>query len=253
MNEDKGQSNEPDNTQQSSSPTKVCSEKCASLAAVGYGLIPVAVILAVIALDPFVNKESSVTWGFWGKITLVALLLSIFSYWALNWKLDSGEAYVIRSSSLDAALVHRVIPFVQTTAVLVASLTLGQQRIHSTVTGFYLLLFICLDRILMKEANCKEKGEEARQYLERIDLPVFISYSITFLISLAAKKDEGFVFMAGVMGSQAIAAGVAVWVDLYSQRKCNVEKFYGVLVLCIVAGGIVGIVHYYPTILAVFS
>lgn len=184
------------------------------------GLVPVLIVLIfrTSASDEALPK------GRWELFTLVALMVSLFSAWALTYEFDArAKSYAnLDLKGLRSFTIFKVVPVAQAFAIALAVHKISDPDLHGVATAIYLGLFLPWDYILItaphKGRQKPEIKEAATSYLLTVDLPSFVAF-LSLLLVVGRSADQALregarPFMAGVVGSQAVAALVAVAVRL---------------------------------------
>jgi hypothetical protein len=162
----------------------------------------------------------------WQRVTLFALLLSVFVAVALNCYFPDDYASLAMGEDL-TALVLWVIPALQVLAAVVAAVAVRDWIVHSIGSLAYLWLFVVQDLVVLFSAGRKGKiGEEGDKlktrvttYLLRIDVPAAAAFTLLFALVARWVEDESQSepFIAGVLSSQAIAALLGFAIVFFEQ------------------------------------
>lgn len=153
-------------------------------------------------------------------IFFISLLLSVFCATALYIDFPRSYSY-LRFSTIASLLVYIFAPLIQFVFVLFAFLFLDKFFVHVSCVLGYFMMFLAWDALIISARQVKDHKQEAidfqetvRDYFRNIDLPTMITITIMFLISIlyigkfntSIGFEKSTIFMAGVIGSQAVAA-----------------------------------------------
>ncbi len=171
-------------------------------------------------------------------IFFLSLLLSVFCATALYIDFPRSYSY-LEFSTIASLLVYIFAPLIQFLFVLFALLFLDKFFVHVSCVLGYFMMFLVWDALIISARHVNDHKQEAidfqetiRGYFRNIDLPTMITITIMFLVSILyigkfnksmdlMEKTMGFekstIFMAGVVGSQAVAAFI-IFIKRFSEE-----------------------------------